>query len=64
MGKWREIHSLSISYIKNCLILLQNAKYGTLPGMSQKIYHTRHEKIILGLGLGIRCEKALKVVPA
>ena len=41
MRKWREIHSLhflifslfpsslSISYIKNCLILSQNAKYGT-----------------------------------
>ena len=41
MRKWREIHSLhflifslfppslSISYIKNCLILSQNVKYGT-----------------------------------
>ena len=41
MRKWREIHSLqflifslfpsslSISYIKNCLILQQNVKYGT-----------------------------------
>ena len=41
MRKWREIHSLhflifslfppslSISYVKNCLILSQNVKYGT-----------------------------------
>ena len=44
MRKWRQIHSLhflifslfpsslSISYIKNCLILSQKAKYGTFAG--------------------------------
>ena len=46
--KWRAIHSLyclifslfppslSISYIKNCLILSQNVKWGTLSQSSQK----------------------------
>ena len=45
----------SISYFKNCLILSQNVKYGTFVRMSQKTYHVRYEKIILGR---IRCEKA------
>ena len=64
MRKWREIHyfTLYISLfslyflplypfpiLKNCLIL------------SQKTYHTRYEKIILGR---IRCEKAPQVVRA
>ena len=74
MRKWREIHSLhflifslfppslSISYIKNCLILSQNVRYVTFVAMSQKkTYHTRYEKISLGR---IRCESALQVVPA
>ena len=64
MRKWTEIHSLhflifslfpptlSISYIKNCLILSQNVKYGTF--VTKNL--TRYEKIILGQ---IRCEKAL-----
>ena len=71
--KWREIHSLhflifsffppslSISYIKNCLILSQNVKYGTFVANVTKNYHMRYEKMILGQ---ICCEKAPQVVPA
>ena len=73
MRKWREIHSLhllifslsppslSISYIKNCLILSQNGKYDTFSRMSQETEHTRYEKIIQGR---ICCEKAPQVVRA
>ena len=71
MRKWREIHSihvlifslfppsLSISYIKNCLILSQNVKYGTFVADVTK--NLSNEKIILGR---IRCEKAPQVVRA
>ena len=68
MGKWREAHSLhflifslfppslSISYVKNCLILSQNVvTYGTFSANVTKKLHTRYEKIILGQ---ISCEKA------
>ena len=74
MRKWREIHSLhflilalfppslSISYIKDCLILSQNVKYGTfVANVTKKTYHTCYEKIIMGRN---RCEKAPLVVRA
>ena len=73
MRKWREIHSLhflifplfppslSISYIKNCLILSQNVKYGTFVANVTKTFHMRHEKIIL---VRIHCKKAPQVVGA
>ena len=61
MRKWRETHSLyfpffslfppslSISYIKICLILLQNVKYGTfVANVAKNLTCTRYEKIILG----------------
>ena len=47
--------SLSISYIKNCLILSQNVRYKTFVANVKKTYLTRYEKMILGR---IRCEKA------
>ena len=50
--------SLSISYIKNCLILSQNVNYATFVTNVTKTYHTRCEKIVLGQ---IRCEKAPQV---
>ena len=54
--------SISISYIKKCLILSQKAKYGTfVANVTKKTYHTRYEKISLGR---IRCESAPQVVPA
>ena len=54
--------SLSISYIKNCLILSQNVKYGTFVVKVRKKLNIRAmKKIILGR---IRCEKAPQVVPA
>ena len=70
MRKWREVHSLhflvffflpslSISHIKNCLILSQNVKYGTfVANIAKKTWHTHYKKIILG------CEKAPQVVGA
>ena len=75
MRKWREIlyiSSFSLYFLPlypfpiSKIVSFCRKKLNTalLPGMSQKNYHTRHEKIILGLGQGIRCEKALKVVPA
>ena len=68
MRKWKENEalerdSLSIPLypfpIKNCLILLQNVKYGTFFANITKNLHTRYEKIILGR---IRCVKAPQVV--
>ena len=71
MREWKDIHSLhflpfsllppslSISNIRNCLILLQNVKYGTFFANITKNLHTRYEKIILGR---IRCVKAPQVV--
>ena len=73
MGKWRGIHSLhflifslfppyiSISYIKHCLILSGNVKYGTFVANFTTNLYTRYEKIILGR---IHCEKAPQVVRA
>ena len=73
MRKWREIHSLnflifllfppslSISYIKNCLFCRKMLNMALLSRMSQKTYHTRNEKIIMGQ---IRCEKAAQVLMA
>ena len=50
--------SLSISYINNCLILLQNVEYSTFVA---NVKHMRYEKIILGR---IRYEKTPQVVRA
>ena len=73
MRKRREIHSLhflifslfppslSISYLKNCLILSQNVKYGIFVANVTKTEHTRYEEIILGR---ILCEEAPQVVSA
>ena len=73
MRKWREIHylhflifslfppSLSISYIKNCIILAQNGQYGTfVVNVTKKLSYVLW-KIILGR---LRCEKAPQVVRA
>ena len=69
MRKWRENFlilplyppSLSISYIKICLILSQNVKYGIFVANVTKTEHTRYEEIILGR---ILCEEATQVVSA
>ena len=55
------ISSLSISYIKNCVILSQNINSALLLRMSQKTKPTRYEKKIL---CRVCCEKAPQVVRA
>ena len=53
--------SLSISYIKNCIILAQNGQYGTfVVNVTKKLSYVLW-KIILGR---LRCEKAPQVVRA
>ena len=72
MRKWREIHSLhflifslfppslSISYIKNCLILSQNVKYHIfVANVTKNLTYAHYEKIIL---CRILCEKFPQVV--
>ena len=54
--------SLTLSYIKNCLILTQNVKYATfVANVTKNSTHARWENNSRGR---IRCEKVPQVVPA